>query len=399
MAKLFLYNTVAGRKERFSPLVKQKVGMYVCGITPDGPMHLGHAFLFVFTDVFLRYLRHVGYETTYVQNVTDIDDDMLVRSKKAGKGWREFGEENTHLFLSHMRWLNNQQPDYYPKATDHITEMITIISTLLSRNMAYERLGNVYFSIKKDKDYGKLSKLSRKSMFALANERGNVPDDPNKNNPLDFVLWQASKKGEPFWESPWGQGRPGWHIECSAMAMKYLGETIDIQGGGSDLIFPHHESSLAQSEHYTRKPFAKFFMHIGMLRYQKEKMAKSVGNLVLVRDLRKKYNANTIRILLLSHHYRSAWEYAGKEIKKAQKVEELFKKAWKTQSRPGRVMSISSLKDRFYRAMNDDVNTPKALRVLQDLALRIQKDKGNTAEAKAFLTTAFNIFGLTIEYT
>ena len=397
MRKLQLFNSLGGKKEIFKP-TGDTVDMYVCGITPDGVAHLGHAFLFVSFDVFVRYLKHIGYKTKYVQNLTDIDDDVLKRSKGSGKNWREFGEEYAQVFLEDMQWLNNEQPDYYPKATDHITEMIEITKKLLKKGIAYENNGSVYFSLKRDKEYGKLSGLSRKQMFDIANERGNNPDDSNKKDPLDFILWQKSEKGEPSWDSPWGKGRPGWHIECSAMAMKYLGETIDVQSGGSDLIFPHHESSIAQSEHSTGKKFAKFWMHIGMLCYKGEKMAKSVGNLVLIRDLRAKYNANVVRIMLLSHHYREEWEYTEKEIPKAQKVEEVFKKAWKTESKQGASLSVTEYEKRFYSAMDDDLNTKKALKVLESLSKEIITSKKNVADAKAFLTTAFNILGLTISY-
>ncbi|MDP6704687.1 MAG: class I tRNA ligase family protein, partial [archaeon] len=269
MKKIRLFNTLQNKKQIFTP-DKETVGMYVCGITPDGSAHLGHAFLFTSFDVFVRYLKFKGYKTKYVQNLTDIDDDILVRSKKAGKHWREFGEENAQIFLDDMKWLNNQQPDYYPKATDHIDEMIMIIKQLLGKNMAYEKNGSVYFSVNKDKKYGKLSRLDKKEMLAIANERGNNPNDPNKKDSLDFLLWQAAKKGEPQWDSPWGKGRPGWHIECSAMATKYLEASIDVQSGGTDLIFPHHESSIAQSEYASGKPFAKFWMHVGMLEYKGE---------------------------------------------------------------------------------------------------------------------------------
>ena len=397
MEKLRLFNTLQSKKQIFTP-DGETVDMYVCGITPDGVAHLGHAFLFTSFDVFVRYLKFKGYKTKYVQNLTDIDDDLLMRSKKAGKDWRDFGEENAQIFLDDMHWLNNQQPDYYPKATDHVDEMIQIIQKLLKKKMAYEKNGSVYFSVDKDRNYGKLSGLNAKEMLAIANERGNNPDDPNKKDSLDFLLWQAAVKGEPTWDSPWGKGRPGWHIECSAMATKYLGESIDVQSGGSDLIFPHHESSIAQSEYANGKPFARFWMHIGMLCYQGEKMSKSLGNLVLIRDLRKKYTPNTVRLLLLSHHYRSVWEYTEKELPQAQKVEKIFQKAWRVQSKQGKSLDIASYEKQFYAAMDDDLNTPKALQVLENLAVEISKSKKNVTEAKAFLATAFNILGLAISY-
>ena len=397
--KLKLFNSLVRRKQDF--IVRfNKVGVYVCGITPDAPAHVGHAFVFTFFDVLVRYLRYLGYKTTYVQNLTDIDDDVLKRSKEHGENWKVFGKKHARMFLEDMKWLNNAQPDVYPKATDHIKDMIHIIQKLLKRGIAYEKNGSVYFSIAADKEYGKLSRLSKRTMLKIANERGNYPNDKNKKDPLDFVLWQAKKSGEPSWPSPWGLGRPGWHIECSAMAMKYLGDTIDIQGGGSDLAFPHHESSIAQSELATGKQYARYWMHVGMVRCDGEKMSKSLGNVVLMRDLKKKYSSNTIRIFLLSHHYRSVFEFHEKDIQKAKKTNELFLRVWRIQVVMGAALDISLWEKRFYGAMNDDLNTPKAIRVLESLSREIvrKNQRKNVVDARAFLNTAFNILGFVIEY-
>jgi len=397
--KLKLFNSLLQRKQDFI-VHSNKVGMYVCGITPDAPSHVGHAFVFTFFDVLLRYLRHLGYTTMYVQNLTDIDDDVLKRSKEHGKNWKVFVQEYTQKFLEDMQWLNNVQPDVYPRATDHIKEMIRIIQKLQKKGIAYEKNKSVYFSIAEDADYGKLSRLSKRAMLPIANERGNYPNDENKKDSLDFVLWQAKKRGEPFWPSPWGSGRPGWHIECSAMAMKYLGETIDIQGGGADLVFPHHESSTAQSESATGQQYARYWMHVGMVRCGGEKMSKSLGNVVLIRDLKKKYSSNTIRIFLLSHHHRSVWEFHEKDIKRAQKTNDLFKRVWQVEAKIAQPLEVSPWEKRFYEAMNDDVHTPRALGVLELLAREMVRadQKKSVAEAKAFFTTAFNILGLAIEY-
>ncbi len=371
----------------------------MCGITPYDVTHLGHAFLYTSFDVLVRYLRYLGYSVTYVQNITDIDDDILKRAKEEKKNWRVLVEENTQDFMDDQRWLNNLAPDHMPRATDYIGEMIAIIEKLIKKGFAYEAGGSVYFSVKKDKEYGKLSKLSRKKMLAVANERGNEPDDPNKENPLDFVLWQAKKKGEPSWSSPWGQGRPGWHIECSAMAGKLLGETVDIHAGGSDLIFPHHESEIAQSENANGKPFVRFWMHAGMLKYKGEKMSKSLGNMVFISDLKKKYSPNVIRVFLLSHHYRSVCECIENAIENAIKTTEPFREVFKKQSGQGKVLSVAPYEKRFFAALNDDINTPRAIKVLRELSQKILKEEKDTniTQAKAFMETALHILGLEME--
>ncbi len=376
-----------------------RIGIYVCGITPYDITHLGHAFTYTFFDVLVRYLRHIGYQTTYVQNLTDIDDDIIKKSKELNKNWRKLGEENAQKFLQDMKWLNNEQPDVYPRATDHIQGILWMIQILLNRGAAYEKNGSVYFSVKTNKTYGNLSGLSKKQMLRVANLRGNNPNDKNKKDPLDFILWQAKKPGEPSWPSPWGPGRPGWHIECSVMSMAYFGNTIDIHGGGSDLLFPHHESEIAQSETATNKQFVKRWMHTGMLRYQGKKMSKSLQNLVLIGDLKKKYSANAIRMYLLSHHYRSVFEFHERDLKNAQQKVKLFKKIWSLQSKSGSPLGISEYTEEFHKAMNDDMNIPKALEIMERLATRILKEKEkNVAAAKAFLNIAFGIMGLTVEY-
>jgi len=397
MMSLRIFNSLTGRIEMFRSDTGE-VGVYVCGITPYDVTHLGHAFTFTFFDVVVRYLRRLQYRVTYIQNLTDIDDDILKKAEKEGRNWRLLAEENTQKYLEDMRWLNNLQPDFYPRATDHIGDMIKIIMELQRKGRAYEKTGSVYFDIDSDKEYGKLSKLSRQEMLPVANEHGNNPNDPNKREPLDFVLWQAKKQGEPCWPSPWGEGRPGWHIECGAMSMKYLGETIDIHGGGGDLIFPHHESSLAQAECATGKQFVRYWMHTGMVRFEGEKMSKSLGNLVLLSDLRKKYRPNIVRICILSHHYRSTWEFNDEEIKRAVEMNELFRNVWLAQSGTGELLDFSEHEKGFFDAMNDDFNTPLALDHLKNLAIYALKNDNNIVVAKAFLYKALNILGLFVEY-
>ncbi len=396
--RLKVYNTMTRNKEAFTAQGRQ-VGIYVCGITPYDVTHLGHAFTYVFFDVVARYMRDQGFLVKYVQNLTDIDDDILKKASQLGKDWREVVSENAKLFLEDMRWLNNVQPDVFPRATDHIKDIIKTVESLIAKGHGYERKGNVYFPVDSDRNYGKLSKLSREKMLPIANERGNNPDDPNKRNPLDFVLWQARKPGEPSWKSPWGDGRPGWHIECTAMSTRHLGPTVDMHGGGSDLIFPHHESSIAQSECLTGKPFVRYWMHTGMVRYRGEKMSKSLGNLVFIRTLRENFRPNEVRLSILSHHYRSQWEFTDGQVETTRKRTDLFKDVWRAESGTGEPLDHSGYEKAFFEAMEDDFDTPKAIRALEELAAEIRKSHGlDLSGAKAFMNRAFNILGLVMEY-
>ncbi len=287
-----LFNTQSGRIERFTPR-DGTVGLYVCGVTPYDTTHIGHAFTFLTFDILVRVMRHKGWDVTYVQNVTDIDDDILRKAKEVGLTWKQLGDRETARYLKDMRDLNWLEPDHYVRATDHIPEMLEITQALIDKGHAYESGGNVYFSVSSDPEFGKLSHIPRDQMLPIANERGNTPDDPNKRDPLDFVLWQKSVDDEPSWDSPYGPGRPGWHVECSAMASRYLGPSIDIHGGGADLIFPHHECEVAQSENaFGVEPFARTWVHVAMVGYNGEKMSKSLGNLVLVSDALKDYSAD-----------------------------------------------------------------------------------------------------------
>lgn len=316
-----LFNSYSAKIEDFQTLEERAVKMYVCGITPYDTTHLGHAFVYVQFDVLKRFLEFKGYKVTYTQNVTDIDDDILKRAKRDGKDWVQLGDSWTEKFLKDLSDLNVLMPDHYIKATEAMDEIVEMVKELIDKGFAYEKNGNVYFEVAKFPEYGKLSKYSEKEMLKLLKERGGDPADPRKKAPLDFLLWQKSKDDEPFWDSPWGRGRPGWHIECSAMIKKTLGEQIDIHGGGFDLIYPHHESEIAQSESFTdRRPFVKNWMHVAMVSYQGEKMSKSLGNLILVGDLLKTYSANSIRLMLLLNHYRESWEYTEASMKEAQRI-------------------------------------------------------------------------------
>lgn len=377
---LRLFNSLTQNKETFKPLAKNKVLIYVCGITPYDTTHLGHAFTYVFFDVLIRYLKYKGYEVNYTQNVTDIDDDLLKKAKEDGRDWQELGKFWTDRFLKDMKDLNVLPPTHYVKATDSIDEITKIIDGLLEKGYAYVKNGNVYFDVSKDKDYGKLSKYSMTQMKLLLKERGGDPDDPNKKNPLDFILWQKSKSDEPSWKAPFGNGRlalpagrPGWHIECSAMIHQYLGGQIDIHGGGVDLIYPHNESEIAQSESYTgKKPFSKFFMHIAMVISCGEKMSKSLGNLIMVKDLLKNYSSNTVRWYLLSHHYRNPWEYMEADLENIKNKILKINNVLKLSNGKGKILKNYTVD--FEKIMNDDLNTPRALEFLSTLAKKIEKN-------------------------
>ena len=271
-----------------------------------------------------------------------------------------------------MKALNMRPPDYFPRATEVIPEIVDIVNSLINKGIAYERNGNVYYDLDTYPEFGKLSRLAKEEMLPTANERGNNPDDPNKKSPLDFVLWQAQADGEPAWESPWGMGRPGWHIECSAMINKLLGDTIDIHIGGSDLEFPHHECEIAQMEPLTGKtPYVRYWMHVAMVRYQGEKMSKSLGNLVMVNDLLKDHKPDTIRICLSLHHYRETWEYTEADLEEATRLKTHFDIALEANGGDGSALDGQETEQKFRAAMDDDLQTPKALELLSGLSERI----------------------------
>jgi cysteinyl-tRNA synthetase len=303
---LRVYNTLTRQKEPFQTVQPGKVGMYVCGPTVYKPSHVGHMVGPVIFDTVKRYLTYLGYEVTWVVNITDVDDKLIVRARELGTTVKELAEKMTADYLDCLKKLKVTGIDRIPKATEHIPEMITMMQGLIAKDYAYPAGGDVYFDISKDADYGKLCHRDPEQMEAGAR----IEVSEKKRNPGDFALWKASKPGEPAWDSPWGPGRPGWHIECSAMSMKYLGQTLDIHGGGLDLQFPHHENELAQSESYSGKTFARYWMHNGLLKLGTAKMAGSVGNVVNVVDLLNQHNPETVRFLLLGTHYRSPIEWS-----------------------------------------------------------------------------------------
>lgn len=397
-----LYNALSQQVEPFKPL-GDTVTIYVCGVTPYDTTHLGHAFTYVVFDTLIRYLEGTGQPVRYVQNVTDIDDDILRKAKEVGMDWRELGQRETDRFLADLASLNVRSPDVYPYATQEIDMILKMAEDLLDKGVAYERHGNVYYCVKSDPEFGKLSRYDYPTMLATANERGNFPDDPNKEDPLDFVLWQAGKPGEPTWESPWGGGRPGWHIECSAMSMRYLGSTIDIHGGGADLLFPHHECEIAQSEKYSgESPFVRFWMHIAMVRMDGEKMSKSLGNMVFARDLLKSYVADDIRAYLLSHHYRTPFEWDADKMAQAAKRAGVWRKALTKQATPseGSPLDIQAHVDAFHSAIQDDLNSAAALIALDQLSnaiLNANQAEQDVSPAQEQLRALGTMIGFTFE--
>jgi L-cysteine:1D-myo-inositol 2-amino-2-deoxy-alpha-D-glucopyranoside ligase len=295
----------------------RRVTLYICGITPYDAAHVGHAFTYVAFDTLARFLRARGHEVLYCQNVTDVDDDVLRRAASNGEDYLELGRRETAAYLRDMDALNVARPDHFPRATEEIPAMLELAGRLVDGGHAYEVDGTLFFDVISYPGFGELSGLSEAAQRDLLAERGGDPDDPRKRNPLDFIVWQRSQPGEPWWDSPWGRGRPGWHLECSAMARRHLGVTIDLHGGGADLLYPHHESERAQSESANQAPFVRRWLHTGMVRYQGEKMSKSLGNLVFPRDLFRDHEPAAVRLALLTHHWRSEWEWDPSELKEA----------------------------------------------------------------------------------
>ncbi|MGB7630580.1 MAG: cysteine--tRNA ligase, partial [Candidatus Deferrimicrobium sp.] len=307
---LSVFNTMGNRKEPFVPLVPGKVRMYVCGVTVYDLCHIGHARANVAFDIIVRYLRYAGYDVTYIRNFTDIDDKIIRRAAQEGSDYLAVSTKYIRAFHEDFDRLGLLRPDVEPKATEHLPEIVALVARLVREGQAYEVGGDVYYSVKGFPGYGKLSGKNVEDLRVGAR----VDVDERKNDPLDFALWKASKPGEPAWESPWGPGRPGWHIECSAMSMKHLGETFDIHGGGKDLVFPHHENEIAQSEAATGKPFARYWLHNGFVNINNEKMSKSLGNFFTLRDVLAQVKPEVLRFFLASSHYRSPIDYSDQSL-------------------------------------------------------------------------------------
>ncbi len=392
-----VFNTLSGQKEEFIPQGKE-AKMYVCGVTPYSDAHLGHAMSYIIFDTIQCYLKFRGYKVKYVQNVTDIDDKIIDRANQRGIPTHDLAKEYTDSYFADMAALNIAPADIYPRATGEIPKIIEIVQGLVDKGYAYPVNGSVYFRVRNVPDYGKLAHRSLDSMRSGAScEIGEEKEDP-----MDFVLWKAAKPSEPSWESPWGPGRPGWHIECSAMSLKYLGETIDIHGGGQDLIFPHHENEIAQSESFTgKKPFVKYWLHNGLVQFGGDKMSKSLGNLITIKEALEKYSADALRIFVLNSHYRSPLKYSVAALEAARigikRLQRVVSRE-DTAGGNGEVLDAEPYRQQFLEAMDDDFNTPQALATLFDLARAINQagDNGisiNKAQS-TLLSLAREVLGL-----
>lgn len=383
---LKIFNTLTRQKEEFKPIHAGEVGMYVCGITVYDLCHIGHGRTFVAFDVVARYLRFLGFKLKYVRNITDIDDKIIKRANENGESFVSLVDRMVKEMHADFDALNILRPDSEPRATQHIHEIIEIVERLIQRGHAYVAdNGDVMFSVETDADYGKLSRQDLDQLQAGA--RVEIADV--KRNPMDFVLWKMSKPGEPSWTSPWGEGRPGWHIECSAMNCKQLGSHFDIHGGGSDLMFPHHENEIAQSTCAHDGEYVNYWMHSGMVMVDREKMSKSLGNFFTVRDVLKYYDAETVRYFLMSGHYRSQLNYSEENLKQARSALERLYIALRGTSNTDVAFSRGEYyENRFKDAMDDDFNTPEAYSALFDLAKEVNnaKQTGNNEEANAAAT-------------
>lgn len=415
MREIQVYNTLTRQKEVFKPLEAGKVGIYVCGVTPYNDPHIGNARPFVTWDTIRRFFAKCGYEVHYIQNFTDVDDKIIRVSHEQKKTWKAVADHNIDVYFTSMDALNVRHADVYPRVSDTIPEIIEMVQGLIDKGYAYELKGDVYYSVEKFKGYGKLSGRSLDDMMAGAR----VEVDERKKNPMDFALWKSAKPGEPFWESPWGNGRPGWHIECSAMSLKYLGRDFDFHGGGSDLIFPHHENEIAQSQAFCGSDscFARYWVHNGFITIHEEKMSKSLGNFFTVADILKKYPGEVLRFFILQTHYRSPLDFSDERLKDAQagltRLDNARRNAEELAGREGTADTAAALaksaieaKEAFYTAMADDFNTALAISYLFAVAKDINVyyndvmnqgaafDAANFAKAQAAYMDMAEIIGI-----
>jgi len=403
-----IFNTLTGKKEIFRPIKKGRVGIYICGPTVYDEPHIGHLRSAYIFEVIRRYFIYRGYKVKFVRNITDLDDKIIEKAREEIKlensdlkeKVKEVAERYIRKYHEAMELFGINPPDVEPKATEHISEMLEIIEGLIKKGFAYEKGGNVYFRVRKFPSYGKLSHQSIEELIAGAR----VEPSEDKEDPLDFSLWKKAKENEPNWHTPWGEGRPGWHIECSAMSMKYLGKNFDIHGGGKDLIFPHHENEIAQSEAYTNKRFANYWIHNGLLTINGEKMAKSLGNFISVEEILKKYHPEVLKILFLSTHYSHPLDFSYEKMEEAKRARERFyilldklkdlnqKSKLKKYSK-----DVERFRKQFIEAMDDDFNTPRALAVLFDLVNFAHRHSDNEKilrEVGDLLLDLGKIFGL-----
>ncbi|KAB3533603.1 cysteine--tRNA ligase [Alkaliphilus pronyensis] len=395
-----LYNTLTRKKETFVPIVPGEIKMYACGPTVYNYFHIGNARTFMTFDGMRRYFQYRGYRVTFVQNFTDIDDKIIQKAQEENISPKEVSEKYIREYFQDAESLGIQKADFHPKVTENISEIISFIQSLQDKGYAYEVKGDVYFDVDKFNGYGKLSKQSIDDLQSGAR----IEVNEEKKSPLDFVLWKSAKENEPSWESPWGEGRPGWHIECSAMAKKYLGETIDIHGGGGDLVFPHHENELAQTEAAQDKPFANYWVHVGYLNVDNKKMSKSLNNFFTPRDISREYDLEVIRFFMFSAHYRNPINFS-KELVEAAKngldrlynskenLEHLIENAKDKEIKAIEKEWIGKLpdfRDSYVKAMDDDFNTADGIAVLFDL-VRFINSNISPESSRAALNTAYEL--------
>lgn len=400
-----LFNTLTREKEEFIPLAPRKIKMYVCGPTVYNYFHIGNARPFIVFDVLRRYFEYVGYEVTYVQNFTDVDDKIIKRSQEEGISPKEISEKYIQEYFIDADTLGIKRATIHPKVSENIDEIIQMIQQLEEKDLAYNINGNVYYRAVRFRGYGKLSKQKLEDL----NMGARIQINDEKEHPMDFALWKSQKLGEPAWDSPWGPGRPGWHIECSVMSKKYLGETIDIHGGGQDLIFPHHENEIAQSEGASGKPFARYWIHNGYINVDNQKMSKSLGNFFTVRDISKQFDLEVVRLFMLSAHYRNPVNFSQELLKQAQSALDRLYNARNnaqylmknTTSKKQDQEEIQWLEDiqlyrrQFKKAMEDDINTADALAAIFDLV----KEMNRYLDADKSRITIENAYDLLMELT
>lgn len=399
-----IYNTLTNQKEEFKPITVGEVKFYVCGPTVYDFFHIGNARSFIMSDVIRRYLEFAGYKVTYAMNLTDIDDKIINKANNEGSSAHTVAEKFSAAFFEDINKLKIKPADIYPKATAHIPEILSMIEKLIEKGFAYVSGSDVFYDISKFDEYGKLSGKNIDDLESGAR----VEINESKKSPLDFALWKGAKPGEPYWESSWGKGRPGWHIECSAMSCKHLGETFDIHAGGSDLIFPHHENEIAQSEGATGKKFVNYWLHFGFLNIDNEKMSKSLGNFFTTRDFLKQYSAETLRFFYLQTHYRSPLNFTQEALESSKKGLEKIQNLWErfaeiTPGENSNEFDFNRFRDEFNECMSDDFNSPKALAVIFDfvkefnsyLAVNQSPTEAVLSKAQDFLlATAGGVFGL-----
>jgi cysteinyl-tRNA synthetase len=401
--KVTLYNTLTQKKEELVPYSENKIKMYVCGPTVYSSAHLGHARAAVTFDVIERFLTHLGYEVTYVRNFTDIDDKIIAKANETGVAAHEISEKYIQEYQEDMASIGVKAPTIQPKVTEHVPEIVEMIQRIIDNGHAYQSDGDVFFSVKKFNGYGKLSRRDPDDMMAGTR----IDINEKKEDPLDFALWKSAKPGEPYWESPWGNGRPGWHIECSLMSTKYLGDSFDIHGGGKDLIFPHHENEIAQSEAATGKPFAKYWVHNGLIQINREKMSKSIGNILNVREAVSMWSKEAIRLFFLSHQYLNPADFSDTTMNEAEAALERLYITLKRANDVGKngngedkqlETSVETFKERWVQSMCDDFNTAEALGSLFELTRAINRSLdsvGWTPSLEAALEE-INHFGSTL---